>query len=161
MSAEQTRSEPARPRDGLALMEAVPNLRYYLGVLRRRVWAVVTAFVVLTTVGIVHAFKTTPVYQAEARILIEKQTPRVMNFQDVAQLEASDRAYYETQAALVRSRGVLEKALEEPGIQQMFQTDDHGAVQPSPMAELWRTASAVLGPPRQARQSLGKGCGPS
>ncbi len=132
------------PTDG---SQHSPELRHYLVVLRRRVWALATVFVIVVTLGIVHAFKSPPVYQADAEIAIEKQAARVMDFQDVVQLEASDRPYYETQAALVRSRAVLEKALEKPRMKELFETADRSRVRPSLPAEIKATVAALLGTP--------------
>jgi capsular exopolysaccharide synthesis family protein len=145
MSNDDAREDGELGRPHADQTEGGPDLRHYLAVLRRRIWAVVTAFVVIVTLATVHAFKALPVYQADAEIVIEKQTPRVMDFQDVVQLEASDRPYYETQAALVRSRAVLEKALEKPAMRELFETDDKSRVTPSVLGEIQRTVSALLG----------------
>ncbi len=126
-----------------------PELRRYWGVFRRRLWAVVAAFVIVLTLGTVHAFKATPTYVAASRILIEKDTPRVMNFEDVMQLQASDLDYYKTQQELVKSRPVLEKAIEKPGVREALEGPSDGGASSglaSLLAEARRTVAAILGP---------------
>ncbi len=126
-----------------------PELKHYFGILRRRIWAVITAFVIIVTLGTVHTFRSTPIYQAVARILIEKQSPRLLKFEDVVQLQTSDRDYYKTQQELVRSRAVLEKALEQPGVSELPEITGQGGTKPSLLggflSEVRRTVSAVLG----------------
>ena len=52
-----------------------PALRRYLGVLRRRVWTVVTVFVILATLGTINVYKATPIYQGVAKVLIKRVPP--------------------------------------------------------------------------------------
>jgi len=135
-------------RQGRPLLDGArnqPDLKHYLGILRRRIWVLLTCFVVITTLGLVRAFKSTPVYRGVAKVLIEKQTPRLMKFEDVVQVAAADQAYYRTQLELVRSRAVLEKALEEPGIRELFEVKAEGAGRPSLWEEARRTFSALMG----------------
>ncbi len=124
-----------------------PEFKHYLGILRRRVWVLVTCFVVIVTLGVVRAFKTTPVYRGMARMLIEKQSPRLMKFEDVMQLAAADQGYYSTQRELVKSRAVIEKALDQPNIRELFEVKDEGVGRPSLWEEAKRTFSALLGVP--------------
>jgi len=121
-----------------------PDLKHYVGVLRRRIWPLVTVFVIIVTLGTVYVFKTAPVYQAVARILIEKQTPRVMDFEDVGQLQSSDHEYYNTQRELVTSRVILEDALSSPSVREALERV-HGQDSSSLLAEIMRTVSALLG----------------
>jgi len=124
-----------------------PELKHYLGVLRRRIWIILTAFVIVATLGAVHAFKAIPIYEAQARILIEKQGPRLMSFEDVVQMPAADRDYYKTQQELTKSRAVLERAIELPGVRELLEgkgQDGGGGGLSSLVGEIKRTISAVL-----------------
>lgn len=127
-----------------------PEFRRYWGILRRRAWLVITAFVIVVILGTVHAFKATPIYRADAKILIEKQTPRVMNFEDVTGLQVSDRDYYRTQQQLVESRAVLDKAIERPGVRDVLEGRGGGTPAgglSSLLREIGRTVAAVMGAP--------------
>ncbi len=139
-------AEPEQTRELRTWEE--PEVKRYWGILRRRIWAVIAAFVIVLTLGTVHAFKATPTYRADARILIEKNTPRVMNFEDVVQFQASDLDYYKTQQELVKSRPVLEKAIEKPGVREALEGPSGagaGSGVASLLAEARRTVVAVLG----------------
>ena len=136
---------------------AEPEIKRHLNVLRRRIWVLVTCFVIIVSVGVVHAFRLTPIYRAEARILIEKRSPRVMEFDDVVQLQASDQQYFGTQLELLKSRAVLEQAIEQPGMRELFETKGSDGGRPSLMGEVRRTVSAVLGnPPAAPPRSPGR-----
>ena len=47
------------------------RVRHYLGVLARRRWSAMTAFVVLFTSVVIYNFTAVPVYQATARVVVE------------------------------------------------------------------------------------------
>lgn len=122
-----------------------PEFKRYMGIIRRRIWAVLTCFVIVATLGTVYAFKTTPVYQGVAKILIEKRSPRLMSFEDVVELQASGQDYYKTQRELVLSRAVLEGAMEQPGVRDLPEITGRVGGESSFLAEIRRTVSAVLG----------------
>ena len=121
------------------------DIKRYLSIVRRRIWVVVTCFIIITTLGAVRAFRATPIYRASAMVLIERQAPPMMDFQNVGGM--IEREYYSTQKELVRSRAVLEKALEQPEMQQLFKIETAGNPETSFTAEIRRTISAVLGNP--------------
>jgi capsular exopolysaccharide synthesis family protein len=147
MAEQPSSGDAERERSVLNGDDSAPELKNYLAILRRRIWAAGVVFVIVVTLGTVHAFKATPVYRAEARLLIEKRAPRVVDFQDVVQWETSDRAYYRTQAELLLSRDVLRKALQKPGMQEMFAPHGRSGASPCLLAEVRRTVAALLGTP--------------
>lgn len=103
------------------LLEQKPYIRW-LGVMRRHLWIILAAFLIVSTIGILRAYKAVPVYQATAKIMIERQAPNITRFEGVVQPNVTwgAREYYRTQEQLVRSRAVLEIALERPEIREMF-----------------------------------------
>ncbi len=143
-----------------ALMERntdAPELKRYLSVARRRIWVIVAVFVIVATIGILSAFKATPVYEASARILIEKQTPQVVNFPDPGQVQSADSDYYQTQQQLVKSRTVLETAANQPAVKALLEgkgEGDSGGGLSGLVSEARRTVSAVLGVSPSAPPSL-------
>ena len=126
------------------------ELRFYLSILRRRFWIILAAFVIITTLAALYAFKSTPIYQGEARLLIEKDAPRFMNFNQVAAASVADADYYNTQVELAGSRTVLEKAASDPAVSNHLKPDsqeqgnDTAVVAPL-LAEIRRTVSAIIG----------------
>lgn len=121
----------------------------YLSVLLRRIWIIVPIVVIVTTVGVVRAFRVPRTYHAAAKLLVERQGPRLMQFESGLQdAYGWDPNYYSTQTQLARSRAVMELALENPSLQGMFRISE--APEPEPprgswLQELRRTLLAVLG----------------
>ena len=144
--------EPMQPREpdgqGRAPRDREPDepgFKDYLATLRRRMWAVVATLVIVATIGTVRAFKATPIYEATAKILIEKQTPKALDFGAALQFDPGDRAYYKTQVELLQSRAVLDMALQEDGMDDIFVAGPGDATEQSLLGELRRTVSGWLG----------------
>jgi capsular exopolysaccharide synthesis family protein len=80
-----------------------------LRVLYRRRWTVGLTFLVVATYGSATSLKRTPVYEASARLLIERDA-RERIAPDLA--TADDATFYETQSHLLRSRALVLRTLE-------------------------------------------------
>src|SRR5215470_969148 len=95
--------------------EPTPRGADYRRVLRKHRWLITGLFLLtVLTVGI-WTFIQIPIYQAVATILIEPEPPRVLNIQDVTPVGAMspwDPAFYPTQYEIIRSRAVVERAVE-------------------------------------------------
>ena len=55
------------------------DLRDYLRVVLKRRWTIITVFAVMAISVTIHAFTSTPVYEAATRLIIEKENPRFRN----------------------------------------------------------------------------------
>ena len=120
-----------------------------LSIVRRHVWIVIAMFVIVATFGLLRAYKATPMYNATAKLLVERQSPNVTKLQGVMQsAPAWGPEYYKTQEGLLVSRAVLEVALENPEIRELFE-DVSGEEQKKRtiMSRLRRTIPALLGIP--------------
>ena len=84
---------------------------------RRLILVVATAVLVL---GALRSFLTRPVYVGTARILIERENPKVLSFKEVAEIDSGRDDYFQTQYKLLQSRSLArrvieaEKLLEDP-----------------------------------------------
>lgn len=126
-----------------------PVFKKYISIMRRHMWPALTLTLIISSIGLIRAYRAAPIYEASAKILVERQGPRVMRFDDVLQPGASwwGPEYYRTQEELVRSRAVLEIALEDPAIREIFEYRSTASTPPSISTRLRRTLSAVLGTP--------------
>ncbi len=98
------------------MFEEEINLRDYLHVIRKRRWVIITIlFVVVVSVTIL-TFRQTPIYEATARILIEKETPNILTFKEVLDLDTSNQDYYQTQYKILKSRTLVKQVLERLGM---------------------------------------------
>jgi capsular exopolysaccharide synthesis family protein len=101
---EETDSHSVRPSPW--------DLRRCLSMLHRRRWLVLGAPVVALVIAVAYLSVTTPVYEARAKLLIESQSPNVVNFKEVIEQNTAKLDYYETQLGMLRSRTLARKTLE-------------------------------------------------
>lgn len=93
------------------------HAREYLRVIRKHTWLIAACCVVVVTAVGVRTYLTEPVYQATAKVLIERGGPRVVNIQEVmpTQWDPWDPAFFQTQVQFVRSRPVVQRAIDTLG----------------------------------------------
>ena len=88
------------------------NLRYLIGVLRRRKVMIAAVMAVITTVAAVLVNGLTPLYSAEAQIVVEPDRQNVVDIESVVQGLSPDFYTNETEAAVIGSRALAEKAVD-------------------------------------------------
>lgn len=94
------------------------HLRDYLRILRKRIWVITTAALVVTGAGALYTYSQTPIYQAAAVVQIDPDPPRVIGIQEVIPVSFPGAEYFSTEHALVKSRVVLQKAIEMGNLKQ-------------------------------------------
>jgi succinoglycan biosynthesis transport protein ExoP len=139
-------------------IESPPRVADYRRVLRKHRWLMTGIFLLtVLTVGI-WTFTQVPIYQAVATILIEPEPPKVLNIQDVTPVGAMspwDPAFYPTQYEIIRSRAVVERALEALNLKTRA-ADGGARVDPSRAL----SGSLAVDPVRNTRLVLIKIAGP-
>src|SRR5262245_10935882 len=123
-----------RPRPQVSMHvnshEDEKHLIDYLRVLYKRRWVAIPTFLVILVVGIINTYRTTPIYEAHAQILIEKDTPRVAGLNDMFTQQDGwyNDEFYQTQYRILQSRSLARKAVqtmqlgEHPAYQRMIST---------------------------------------
>src|SRR5262249_40026240 len=98
------------------LHEAEPRklVTDYLWVLRKHQWLITGIFLVTVITVAVWTFLEVPIYSAMATVLIDPEPPKVLNIQEVAPMGTTgwDPNYYPTQYEIIKSKPVLERAIE-------------------------------------------------
>ncbi len=89
------------------------NLQDCVRILRKRRWIVIIVLFVGVVSVTLLTFHQTPIYQATARILIEKETPNILAFKEVLDLDTAAKDYYQTQYKILRSRTLARQVLEQ------------------------------------------------
>ena len=99
------------------------HLTDYLRVLYKRRWVAIPTFLVILVVGVINTYRTTPIYEAHAQILIEKDTPRVAGLNDMFTQQDGwyNDEFYQTQYRILQSRSLARKAV------KTMQLGDHPA----------------------------------
>ncbi len=86
--------------------ESQTHMYDYLRTLHKwRKIAVVCFIIVVGTVTIA-SFVMTPVYRGTARILIEREAPKVLNMQELLPVDANSTEFYQTQYKILQSRSL-------------------------------------------------------
>jgi len=89
------------------------DLRDYLRVLLKRRWIIFSVFMIVVLSVAVHTFTATPIYQATARIVIEKENPNLVSIQEVMAVDATGSDYYQTQYRIIESRSVAREVIKK------------------------------------------------
>jgi succinoglycan biosynthesis transport protein ExoP len=153
-------SQPTTPLTGApaAVMGAMTArnqslLWFYLGIMRRRIWIILPVFVIVATIGIIQTFRTPRIYMATSKVLVERQGSPLVSLERAAQdggQTGPNSEFYQTQVQLLRSRAVLDLALQDPPLKELvaiaMRTPERGGFQKW-MGEATRTVMATLGIP--------------
>ncbi|MFW6157925.1 MAG: GumC family protein [Planctomycetota bacterium] len=101
-------------------------IRDLLSVVRTRFWTILACVVVVFTIFAVRTFRATPVYEATAKLHIERSTPQVALTQTTQSQWQwwNDEKRQQTMINLVTSKAVLEKALEDERLAPLFEERD-------------------------------------
>ena len=101
----------------IQLETGTAHLRDYLRVLKKRAWLIVACFVVILSAGALGTYLQKPIYRASAKALVERETPKVVNIQEVGTTEFGTELF-ETQVQIIRSRPVAQRVIDSLGLLQ-------------------------------------------
>jgi uncharacterized protein involved in exopolysaccharide biosynthesis len=95
----------------MEIMDRQINLYDYLRVVLKHRWTILTVFAVVFVSVIIFTFTATPIYRATARVIIEKDDPKVVSIQEVMTVDSSGLDYYQTQYKIIESRAVAREVI--------------------------------------------------
>lgn len=103
--------------EGETVAQEATNLRDYGHVLYRRRWIILLFFLIVVVTTFVSTFLATPIYRASTSLQIDREAPKVIEYQDVTPLEAStDKDFYQTQYELLHSRSLAKRVADQLGL---------------------------------------------
>jgi capsular exopolysaccharide synthesis family protein len=110
-----------QPRDD-QMMEKEIHLRDYLRVLSRRKSTVFTVFIVIVVIGVITTYtsRTTPMYRASAKAVIERNTAYSLTGHRYEGYTGYDPNFLQTQTQIIKSDGVAEKVVQSIGADEMY-----------------------------------------
>jgi polysaccharide biosynthesis transport protein len=91
-------------------------LREFWEVLARRQRLIVAVLGAVMVLAAVRTFLTRPVYEGVAKLLIERENPKVLAFKEVAEVDSGRDDYYQTQYKLLQSRSLVRKVIERENL---------------------------------------------
>lgn len=91
-----------------------PHLRDYLIILRKHQWLILSFLLTVVTVVTIASFKMEPVYEAVARVEIDREDPYILPFQVTAPHEPywDMESYIETRASILQSESLALETIE-------------------------------------------------
>ena len=100
--------------------DQIHPLRDYWLILKRHRWLILVCAFVLLVCAALYTFTRTPLYTAEATLLIERKAPQVLKVQD-ARADSSDyndynNEFYKTQYEILKSRSLAERVIRDEGL---------------------------------------------
>jgi len=89
------------------------DLQHYLRILRKHKWPITLFTALVTALAGYYAYTATPIYRAEAQLLIEQQKiSNNISLEELYGIESESADYYETQFELLKSRNLAQKVIE-------------------------------------------------
>jgi succinoglycan biosynthesis transport protein ExoP len=93
------------------LMEQA-HLRDYIRVLRKHTWLVLACFTVVLVTVALGTYLQRPIYRATTKALLEREAPRVVNFQDLGPAGGDSIEFFQTQVQVIKSRPVAQRVID-------------------------------------------------
>lgn len=112
------------------------HLREYLAVLYKRRWTLAAVFFAVVVAAAVKTYSATPIYRAQAAIVIEKENPNLLSIQEVMAVDATDTDYYQTQYKIIESRAVAREVVRRLDLAHSAEFN------PPPPGDFYHTAKA-------------------
>ena len=102
------------------------NLRDYLQVVLRRKWIIFALLVVSVTLVAIKSFKTTRIYKTSVQILVDKENPNVISFEEVASMDGVDSTFIQTQLKIIGSRSLARRVIKSLNLKDSpeFKSDE-------------------------------------
>src|SRR5882724_3251873 len=94
-----------------ALHEEKINLRHYWHVILERRWLVVAAYCSVFALCLIYLFNAQRIFQATARMQIDRESENVLNFKDVFAVDGREQDYLQTQYKNLQSRTLIESVV--------------------------------------------------
>jgi polysaccharide biosynthesis transport protein len=114
--------EPRKPNTGYPAYSRYPaiqteknSVREYWRIIRKHQWMVLATLVVLVAIVTIGTLMSRPVYRAEAKIEIGKETERVLAGQRIMEVETANvfnPFYLQTQVDILRSRDIARRVIQ-------------------------------------------------
>ena len=98
----------SRPRESVADNADASHYRDYWHVVLERRWLIIAVFLCFVALGVVYAFRATPIFQGISRLQIDPESAGVLSVKDVIAMGGKDQDYLQTQYKNLVSRSLLE-----------------------------------------------------
>jgi polysaccharide biosynthesis transport protein len=90
-------------------------LQYWL-LFKQYRWLILACVVAVVSLVMLYTFTRTPIYTAQATLLIERKPPQVLKIQDALSESIDTAEYYKTQYEILKSRALAERVIKAQGM---------------------------------------------
>jgi len=90
----------------------------YIDVLLRRKKVIIAFFAIVLVTTLIGTVSTEPVYKATAKVEISLENPKVVNFDQVVEVETQSAEFYETQYLLLKSKALAKQVVDKLNLAQ-------------------------------------------
>ena len=98
-----------------SLNQGTMDLQFYWRQIRKRPWVILAFVLVGLVLGGLRVAKTRPLYQATAKILIERERPKIAPFEELM-VSGQTASHYETQYQILQSRALARRVIDQLGL---------------------------------------------
>ena len=92
------------------------DIRDYVRVIVKRRRMIISLFSCILAAGLISTFTATPIYEATASIIIEKEKANIVTFSEFMSEDLYGVEYYQTQYKILESRAVARKVIQQLGL---------------------------------------------
>ena len=123
------------------------HLTDYLNVILKRKWTIITCLLVILMVTAYATFTKDAVYQASAKLIIEKKESNILNMEDIVASSGTSSKYYQTQYQIIQSRSLAKKVADKHNLYQSEEFNPEPPNDPVSIAKrsVMGTISGVVG----------------
>ncbi len=114
------------PESDTLQQEEEIHLRDYLQVVLRRKWIIIAFLVVTVTIVAIKTFKATPIFKTSVQILIDKENPNVVSFEEVMSTGGLESTFIQTQLKIMESRSLARRVIKSLNLKESpeFKSDE-------------------------------------
>ena len=96
----------------------MPDWRELVAILMERAWIGLAVALAVVALSYIHLRRTVPLYRSTAVLLVEAQSAKIMNYQDVFSANLRNLEYFNTAIKTLHSRTMMEAAVKNSGLME-------------------------------------------
>jgi len=89
------------------------DIREYWHIIKKRRWTIYTVVIILVITVTIGSFIAKQTYKATAALQIERENPKVLSFEEIFAIDASQQDFYQTQYKLIQSRSLARRVIKK------------------------------------------------
>ncbi len=108
------------------MQEKELRLRDYVQIVHRRKRIIIAFLVTSLAIAIIYNLRTTPVYRATTKLMIDRENPKIVAFEEVMSIDSTDKMFYQTQYNVMASRSLALRVINSLNLEDSleFKSDE-------------------------------------